>query len=273
MPEPVEHGGCAQDVIESLAHGELPRVFEATGIPPAAIDVFTGVRDPGTLDPGERRDALSSWLSAGVLSRLASHMSPGEVCSAARSLPLPPLGLHLVLDRILDGTDPVDPGLLVHACSRLEVLLNVLEPPFSPRLAGSLGLPSSLGRLVDAIVVAVESGAVPPRSPSAAHPFLLTLDRLAVPSVWDLLPSAGGAIAHRAAEFSLDVLASSVEALNLIGAPATSLRMLVLLLLLVPPPRVEPSQRRLLTRLLLSGASSVPAERVLDVWSLANRGS
>jgi len=61
------------------------------------------------------------------------------------------------------------------------------------------------------------------------------------------------------------VLAASVESLHLLGANAMALRVLVL------SDRVETVQRRLLTRLLLSPGVGVPPEKVVEVWSLANR--
>ena len=66
-------------------------------------------------------------------------------------------------------------------------------------------------------------------------------------------------------------LEGAAEASNLLGAAGTTTRLLVLLLLLNEPSRSEDAHRRLLTRLVVSREALVPRDRVVDVWTLANR--
>jgi hypothetical protein len=69
----------------------------------------------------------------------------------------------------------------------------------------------------------------------------------------------------------LRIHGARLESLNLLGAYATSARILVLLLLLSGPSQVENSHRRLLPRLLVSHEARVSSDHVISVWSLANR--
>lgn len=261
----------ARDVLESLVAGRLP-VHDALPAPPSeAIAVFDGSLDPLALSVADRHAALSSWLGPALLVRFAPYLPPADLWSSIRMLRLAPLGMPQILEQLYVRQDVCDAEMVARTCTHLETLLDGVDTPVSPRLVASLGLPWSLGRIVDSLTVALEAGASPPTSPSAVQPLVLVLDRLGVSKVWDLLPAARGALSHRAREAPLDVLAGVAESLNLLGAAGTATRALVLLLLLSEPSRVEDAHRRLLTRLVVSRESRVPPNKVVDVWSLANR--
>jgi hypothetical protein len=198
-------------------------------------------------------------------------LSPQELWNTVLYLRFPPLELPRVLDQLYVHQDVEDAVLVARACAHLESAVGSLEVPLSARLTASLGLPWSLGRIIDGLVLALEAGGPWPEGASATQPLLLVLERLGVASVWELLPAARGSLSHRAFEVPLEVLQGAAEALNLLGAAGTTTRLLVLLLLLNEPSRSEEAHRRLLTRLVVSREALVPRDRVLDVWTLANR--
>jgi hypothetical protein len=223
------------------------------------------------LDAETRSEVLSSWLSAGVFARFVEHLTASELWSAVLDLRLPPLDLAHVIEQLDRHQGIGDAQIHARTCAHLESLINSIDAPLSPRLTASLSLPWALGRIIDSLMLALEAGAPPLRTASATQPLSLALDRLGVFRVWDLLPAGRGGLAHRAREVPLDVLAGTLESLNLLGAYATSARILVLLLLLSGPSQVENSHRRLLTRLLVSHEARVSSDHVISVWSLANR--
>lgn len=259
------------EVLETLVRGVLPLDAGLPAPPEAACAVFNGELDPLAVDVQERRAVLSSWLGAGVFARFAPHLPSEELWSTVRGLQLPPLELPRVLEQLYVHQDATNAGLVARTCAHLESLLNGLDEPLSPQLVSSLGLPWTLGRIVDSLTIALEAGAAPPASASATLPLVVVLEHLGVAKVWDLLPAVRGSLSHRASEVPLDVLAGMAESLNLLGAPGTATRSLVLLLLLSEPSRVEDAHRRLLTRLVVSRDARVPQDHVVDVWSLANR--
>jgi hypothetical protein len=116
--------------------------------------------------------------------------------------------------------------------------------------------------------LACERGGAPPRNASAALPLLHALEVLGLRHVFALLPSGPGGHVEQATRVPLDVLAAAAQGLNLLGAPATVLRLLLLLLLLSPTEQFPPAQRRLLRRLLVSGSAAVPPVHVIEVWKL-----
>lgn len=260
-----------REVLEALVRGVLPADAGLPPLPRSALAVFDGVADPLELAPGDRRDVLASWMSAGVLARFAPHLAAGEIWSAVLGLRFPPLDLPRVLDQLYVHQAAPDAVLVARACAHLESLLAALDASLSPRLTASLGLPWTLGRIIDSLTLALEAGAPSPASASATHTLIVVLERLGVSKVWDLLPASRGSLSHRAAEVPLDVLAGLAESLNLLGAVGTAARSLVLVLLLSEPARVQESHRRLLTRLVVSQEARVPSEHVAGVWSLANR--
>lgn len=259
------------EVLEALVRGGLVGDVGLPAPSNAALEVFDGSIDPLVVDPEDRDAMLSSWLGAGLLARFAPHLSSEEIWSAILGLKYPPLDLPLVLDHLYVHQPATNSGLVARACAHLESLLNGLDAYLSPRLTASLGLPWTLGRIVDSLTLALEVGAPPPASASAVQPLVVVLERLGVTKVWDLLPATRGSLSHRAAEVPLDVLAGMAESLNLLGAAGAATRSLVLLLLLSEPSRVEDAHRRLLTRLVVSREAKVPPGHVVGVWSLANR--
>jgi hypothetical protein len=266
---PLEPG--FEKILEALARGELPHVSGYPDPPRTARRVFNGSLDPRDLDEAARREVFSSWLGAAVLHRMVDLLPPQELWDAVLLVHFPPLELPRILDQLYVHQDVQDAGLVARACAHLESTIAALTVPLSARLTASLGLPWTLGRIIDALTLALEAGGPRPEGASATQPLLLVLERLGVASVWELLPAARGSLSHRASEVPLEVLQGAAEALNLLGAAGTTTRLLVLLLLLNEPSRSEGAHRRLLTRLLVSREALVPRDRVVDVWTLANR--
>jgi len=255
-------------LLDALLDGSPPPVASGLREPPsAALAVFEGRLEPGSLDPSDREEAFASWLGPALLPRLVDVLDPLDVGRAVELLVAPPLAAPWVLRRLADG--PV--AATGPAWSRLESLLGSLPSGLPSRLLVELGLPGSLGASVDGLTFALEAGASLPTAASATHPLSLALERLGVPSVWDLLPARRGGLAHRARDVPVDLLVAAAASLNLLGAPGCVLRLTVLVLLLGDASVALEPHRRLLTRLLLERSSRVPTDRVVDVWSLANR--
>jgi hypothetical protein len=251
--------------------GEMPGSTGFPDPPSRAVEVFRGTLDPLELDAAERRATFASWLGPGVFHRFAGFFGQREIWESVLALPAPPIEFLGVLNELYIHRGVNDAVLVGKVFAHLELLLDKLDTAPSPGLARSLGLPATLGIVIDGSTFAQEAGASPPSTPSATHVLSTALEQLRVPTVWSLLPAARGSLSHRAREVPLDTLAAAAEALNLLGASGTVVRLLVLVLLLSEPSRVEQAHRRLLTRLLTSAAPRVPGDHVVHAWSLANR--
>lgn len=255
-------------LLEDLVRGRVPEDSGLPDPPEGFAALLDGSVDLRVVDLGALPAVLGSWLGPRVCADLCVILDPPAVRDAVLRLPAVPLGLPRVL-HALAAPVHADAALDARVYARLESMLASFASRPSGVLLRDLGLPRSLGAILDGQVRAVEEGGPLPSTASAVTPLLVSLERLGVRRVWDLLPGSRGGMVRRAGDLPVDVLAASVESLHLLGANATALRVLVLVLLL--SDRVETVQRRLLTRLLLSPGAGVPPEKVVEVWSLANR--
>jgi hypothetical protein len=251
----------------------LRRTPSGTGLPdpPAAsFGLLDGSVSAAEIPPGELDRLVGSWLGPLAFQGICPLLDPSALRRAVLRLPAVPLGLPRVLSALAAPVPSADnPVLDGRVYSRLEQGLDRMTASLSPLLLSSLDLPRSLGTVLDGQLRAVEDGAPLPSAPSALTPLFLMLERFGVRRVWDLLPLPRGGLRHRSHEVPFDVLVSTAEALNLLGASASALRALVLVLLL--DDRLSEPHRRAVTRLLLAPSAAVPPGKVVEVWSLANR--
>lgn len=239
------------------------------GRPPVADNVrMMTIRtaSPDTLEQA-CRSALGPWLVAS----LVGQVDPQRLWTLTGLLPSPPLELPMVLDGLCATRAASPAATQVQTLHRLELGLSELGDHAPLHLIERLGLPHTLGRIVDLLVLARESGGPSPPGASAALPLLHALDVLAVPDVFALLPASPGQHASSAGAIPVERLVDAAHGLYLLGAHATVVRLLVLAIVLTPAGQVPVEQTRLLRHLLVQGAASVPPPHVIDVWKLSFR--
>jgi len=263
---PMEH----HELLLSLLAGEWPSLPALPPVPDE-VDAFLRGDSPFEEIPAAQvAQGLGSPAGPLLLPLSLPHLRGETLWSAVLLLCAPPLRLRRVLVALRRSAH-VDAGLRAAVMTRLEGHLAALPAVPAPPLRAHLGLPASLGAIVDELTLAIEAGAPTPGPASAATPLALTCETLGVRSPFELLPAARGELRDRAGAVPLEVLHRTIEGLNLIGAAATATRLLVFALLLNDPtPEIEP-QRLLLRRLLTSSRARIPADRVVDTWSLVNR--
>lgn len=239
------------------------------GRPPAADNVrMMAIR---TASPELLEQACRSALGPWLVASLVGQVDPQRLWTLTGLLPAPPLELPTVLDS-LHATRSASPAAAqVKTLHRLELELSELGDHAPPHLIKRLGLPRTLGLIVDLLVLARESGGPAPQGASAALPLLHALDVLAVPDVFALLPASPGQHTSSAGAIPVDRLVDAAHGLYLLGSHATVVRLLVLAIVLTPAGRVPVEQTRLLRHLLIQGTASVPPPHVIDVWKLSFR--
>lgn len=273
---PPRHGPDLQYLLSSLLERRVPRVDGLPPVPARLAErlVAGGVLAPVTTDlvadltPEELDRACRCVLGPWLYESLLPVLSPTRAWSALPDLPAPPLGLPRVIEQLSVMSGPVALREQVDVLSHLEHQISLLGDDIDQQVSQALGLPAALGRIIDLLVLARERGGPRPQTMSAALPLLHVLDMLGLSDVFALLPAVAGEHAELSSEVPVETLTATMQGLYLLGAPATTVRLLVLLVLVTPPGRFPRPYRQLLRHLLVAGAAAVPPKQVIDVWKL-----
>lgn len=217
------------------------------------------------MPPGELRRLCAGPAGPLLIARLARMLPTQQIWDLCAILPAPPLDLPqflVELDVDVDASAEFARAR-VTGLLHLERLLAELEVPLDSAIVERMALPSSLGRVIDMLVLTCEAAPVDVyAAPSAAQPLLHALEMLDRSSVFDsLLPA-------ELPESVVEMLLHTANQLRGLGAPATAVRAQLLAVQAMGTGTERDLEARRLRTYMLDEGARIPAKLYIKVFNL-----